>query len=87
MEVEFTWDPEKAKRNFAKHRVSFETAKQVFFDPYLIVVEDCGFEGEVRYQAIGHAGSGGSLLLTAFVDRSEDDRERPNHLRQGGRPI
>jgi uncharacterized DUF497 family protein len=34
--------------------VSFETAKQVFFDPYLIVVEDCEFEGEVRYHALGH---------------------------------
>jgi uncharacterized protein len=74
MEIEFSWDPEKAKRNLTKHGVSFETAKQVFFDPWLIVVEDCEFEGEVRYQAIGHAGSG-NLLLTAFVDRSDDDRE------------
>ena len=75
MEIGFTWNPEKAKRNLTKHRICFETAKQVFFDPYLIVVEDCEFEGDVRYQAIGHAGSGGSLLLTVFVDRSEDDRE------------
>jgi uncharacterized DUF497 family protein len=37
MEIEFTWDPGKAKRNLTKHRASFETAKQVFFDPCLIV--------------------------------------------------
>jgi uncharacterized protein len=74
MEIEFTWDPGKAKRNLTKHRVSFETAKQIFFDPCLLVVEDCEFEGEVRYQPIGHAGSG-PLLLTVFVDRSDAGRE------------
>ena len=55
MEIEFTWDAEKARRNLAKHGVSFEKAKQVFFDPFLIVVEDCEIDGEIRYQAIGHA--------------------------------
>ena len=74
MEIEFIWDPEKAKRNLTKHRVSFETAKQVFFDPHLIVVEDCEFEGEMRYHALGYAVSQ-PLLLTVFVDRSDDDRE------------
>lgn len=81
MEIEFIWDPKKAKRNLTKHRVSFETAKQVFFDPHLIVVEDCELEDEIRYQALGHAGlephlsRAGALLLTVFVDRSDDDRE------------
>ena len=74
MEIEFIWDPRKAKRNLTKHRVSFETAKLVFFDPHLIVVEDCEFEGEVRYHALGHAGPG-VLLLMVFVDRSDDERE------------
>jgi uncharacterized DUF497 family protein len=74
LEIEFVWDPKKAKRNLTKHRVSFETAKQVFFDPHLIVVEDCEFESEVRYHALGYAGSG-PLLLTVFADRSHDDRE------------
>ncbi len=74
MEIEFIWDPRKAKRNLTKHRVSFETAKQVFFDPHLIVVEDCEFENEIRYHALGHAGPG-LVLLTVFVDRSTDDQE------------
>jgi uncharacterized DUF497 family protein len=39
MEIQFVWDPKKAKRNLAKHRVSFETAKQVFFDPCMIAVD------------------------------------------------
>jgi uncharacterized DUF497 family protein len=58
MEIEFTWDAAKAKRNLKKHRVSFEAAKQVFFDPYLIVLEDCeDDDGEVRYHAVGHMDS------------------------------
>jgi uncharacterized protein len=74
MEIEFAWDPRKAKRNLAKHGVGFETAKQAFFDPYLIVVEDREVEGELRYHAIGNAGSG-PLLLTVFADRSDNNRE------------
>lgn len=85
MDIEFTWLPEKAKRNVAKHNVSFETAKQVFLDPYVIVVDDCEDErGEMRYHAIGYAdGSAGAsaaaraelLLLVVFADRSGDGQE------------
>jgi uncharacterized DUF497 family protein len=46
----------------------------VFFDPHLIVIEDCEVDGEVRYHAIGHTGSG-PLVLTVFVDRSDDGRD------------
>lgn len=73
MKIEFTWDRAKAERNLQKHGVGFETAKRVFSDPHLIVVEDCEFEGEIRYQAIGYAGQ--RLLTVVFVDRSEEDRE------------
>jgi len=68
MDIEFTWDRGKAKRNLQKHGISFETAKQVFFDPHLVVVEDCEVDDEMRYQAIGYAGS--DLLLVVHVDHS-----------------
>jgi hypothetical protein len=35
VETEFTWDAEKAMRDLRKHGVSFETAKQVFFDSWI----------------------------------------------------
>jgi uncharacterized DUF497 family protein len=73
MDLNFTWDRIKAKRNLQKHGISFERAKQVFFDPHLIVVEDREVDDEMRYQAIGYAGSG--LLLVVHVDRSEENRE------------
>jgi|SRR5665213_2986733 len=74
MVTEFIWDEAKAKRNLKKHRVSFEVAKQVFFDPFALIVEDCEVDGETRYLAIGHTGSG-PLLVAVFVDRSDEDRE------------
>ena len=40
MEIEFTWDPEKARRNVAKHGVSFATASEAFFDPNVVILED-----------------------------------------------
>jgi uncharacterized DUF497 family protein len=73
--IKFTWRPEKAKRNLAKHKISFETAEQVFDDPYLVVVEDLEDEGgELRYHAIGRADSE-LLLVVVFVDRFDDDQE------------
>jgi uncharacterized DUF497 family protein len=80
MEIEFTWDQEKARRNLVKHRlvkhrVSFDVASQVFADPFMIVVEDCEVEGEIRYHAPGHINTGLTLVLVVFVDRSDIDRE------------
>ena len=46
----------------------------MFFDPYLIVVEDRDADGEIRYHAIGH-GTAGPVLVTVFEDRSSDDVE------------
>lgn len=74
MQIKFTWSPTKAKRNSAKHHISFAAAKQVFFDPHLIVVEDCEIDGGLRYHAIGYAHSQ-LLLAVVFLDRSTDDQE------------
>lgn len=32
----FEWDADKAAHNFSKHQVPFETACEVFFDPFVI---------------------------------------------------
>ena len=34
-DISFEWDEAKAAANFSKHKVSFETACEVFFDPFL----------------------------------------------------
>ncbi len=73
MEIDFTWDAEKARRNIVKHGVSFEVAKSVFSDPFLILVEDREVDGELRYHALGHTPAG-QLLVCVFVERFEGRR-------------
>jgi hypothetical protein len=74
METGFTWRTEKAIRNLAKHGVSFEAAKEVFFDPNMLIIEDREVDGEIRYHAIGYSQSE-VLLLVVHIDRSDEDRE------------
>jgi hypothetical protein len=75
MEIRFTWRPEKAKTNLRKHGVSFETAKQVFADPFRLILDDREDDaGELRLHAIGRADKQ-VLLLVVFIDRSEDEQE------------
>jgi uncharacterized DUF497 family protein len=38
MEAVFEWDDAKAERNLAKHRMSFEKAREVFADPNLVTI-------------------------------------------------
>ena len=39
-ELVFEWDRSKAQKNITKHKVSFEEAKTVFNDPFLITFPD-----------------------------------------------
>lgn len=52
-EIEFEWERRKAAANLLKHRVSFETACEAFFDPFLCVVDAGVSEGEQREAVIG----------------------------------
>ena len=38
--MEFIWDSEKANSNLKKHKVSFEEAVTVFYDPLAIITDD-----------------------------------------------
>ncbi len=52
-EIRFEWDTAKASENLKKHSVSFESACEVFFDPFLQVVDVEVIEGEQREAVIG----------------------------------
>lgn len=69
--ITFEWDDDKASANMQKHSVSFETACEVFFDPFLHV-EDAGtVEGEARDAIIGLTVSW-RLLYVVHVTRTDD---------------
>ena len=57
----FEWNETKNKANKAKHQVSFEIAKLVFFDPFCLTLFDRVKDGQDRWHAIGLAK--GVLLL------------------------
>jgi len=44
--IDFEWDPAKARLNLAKHGVSFEEARSVFFDDYARQFLDESHSGE-----------------------------------------
>ena len=70
--MQFAWDPEKARSNRVKHRVSFDLAQKVFEDPLHIVVLDRVSDGEERWQAIGRVGAV-TILLVVHSYPSGDD--------------
>jgi uncharacterized DUF497 family protein len=49
----FEWDSDKAAANVAKHGVSFETACEVFFDPFVRVSDEELVGDEARDTVIG----------------------------------
>jgi uncharacterized DUF497 family protein len=69
----FEWDPAKAKRNLAKHGVSFEQASRVFDDPFALMMQDRVEHGEERWQAIGRAGTYLVIVVAHTVRHSAGD--------------
>jgi uncharacterized DUF497 family protein/uncharacterized protein (DUF4415 family) len=59
----FEWDAAKARRNLAKHGVSFDDATRVFDDPFALMLQDSVEGGEERWQAIGRAGAHLALVV------------------------
>jgi len=65
MRYNFEWDPEKAKRNIRKHKVTFERATTIFRDPNAIsTFDEDHSENEERWITIGLDGSGVLLVVS-----------------------
>ncbi len=74
MSLTFEWDEEKAKVNLRKHKVSFEEAKTVFNDPFLMTFPDPEHsDSEQRYLNIGHS-SKGQVLVVVHMEREANIR-------------
>ncbi len=90
--MRFEWDPEKARRNLKKHRVSFDEAVTAFYDPLSATFDDPDHsDEEQRYITVGFS-SQGRLLVVGHTDRGEivriisarraTARERKKHEKQ-----
>jgi len=70
----FEWDPEKAEKNKTKHRVTFEEAASVFFDPLSRTIADPHHStDEDRWIILGQSNRG-RLLVVVHVDRGTNIR-------------
>jgi uncharacterized protein len=72
--MRFEWDDWKNRRNLAKHKISFDTARLVFEDPNVLVQEDRVAEGEQRWQALGLIG-GVVVVLVVYTCREQEGDE------------
>lgn len=69
--MHFEWDGIKARRNFRKHRVSFEEASGVFYDSLAVTGADPDHsEVEERMVTFGMS-SQGRLLVVAHTARGD----------------
>jgi uncharacterized protein len=87
--MRFEWDRTKAASNFKKHRVSFDEAVRVFYDPLAATFRDpdhsldenrlitVGYSARGRLLVVSHVERGGATrLITA---RGATPRERKRH--------
>ena len=51
--IQFEWESEKASTNLRKHDIAFETACEVFFDPFLRMLDPENLDGQIREVIIG----------------------------------
>jgi len=74
MSLAFEWDEDKAKRNLAKHGVSFDEASTVFADPLSRTIhEPIHSDEEDRFLILGESERR-RLLVVSFTDRGENIR-------------
>jgi len=74
--MKFAWDPKKANDNIKKHKVSFDEAVTVFYDPLAKIADDPDHSNdEDRFLMIGHSHNA-NLLIVVHVYKEEKDTIR-----------
>lgn len=72
--MKFEWDREKAKNNISKHKVSFDEAITVFYDPLSATFDDPDHSAdEHRFITIGYS-SFNRLLVVSYTERRKTIR-------------
>lgn len=72
--IQFEWDEDKAGKNWEKHGVSFETACEVFFDPFIVVLELQEVNRELRDVSIGMTSTWQVLYVVHAAKADESIR-------------
>lgn len=71
MKTIFEWDDNKARINFEKHKISFDEARTIFADPFLVTfVDEFHSNKEERFISIG-LSERNRVLLAVHTERDE----------------
>jgi uncharacterized DUF497 family protein len=76
--LHWTWDPDKAKGNLEKHKVSFELAERAIGDPLCISVPD-PYPYEERWRTLGSPSVDGVVVLYV-VHTCPEDEVKPGRI-------
>ena len=71
--MRFEFDPDKAKANLHKHKISFSHAEQALRDPFALTIEDPDSEGEARFVTLGMDALG-RVLVVVHTPRGDATR-------------
>jgi hypothetical protein len=72
--MQFEWDRAKASENEKKHRVTFDEAVTVFYDPLAATFDDPDHSaGEQRLVTVGYS-SQERLIVVSHVERGQNIR-------------
>ncbi|MCK4560543.1 MAG: BrnT family toxin [Calditrichia bacterium] len=73
MNYNFEWNPDKAKKNLSKHKVSFELAATIFLDPNVLSIHDNDHsKTEDRWITMGISRSGNILTIVHTFNDVDD---------------
>ena len=85
--MKFEWDPLKAKRNLARHKVSFEEATTIFMDPLSATGDDpdhsddenrlvtVGLSSERQLPTVSHTDRDDAIRIISARRSTRDERE------------
>jgi len=70
-EICFEWDAQKAARNIRKHGVTFENACEVFFDPFVRMMDPEYHNGQIREAIVGLTMNWKLLYVVYTIRKNE----------------
>jgi uncharacterized DUF497 family protein len=74
--IHFTWDTSKEQSNIVKHKIDFEEAKSVFFDPNALYMHDPDHSDEEERFVILGLSNKPRLLVVVHCYRENDEEIR-----------
>jgi hypothetical protein len=86
--MQFEWDKEKGKKNHKKHKVSFDEAVTVFYDPLSATFGDpdhsdneqrlitIGYSSHSRLLVVSHAERGNTIRIISARPATAHERKR-----------